>query len=102
MENEEPNITLDNRTLRTKLVQMVLEEFVNLNMWEALETQRLEIELQSMFKNMLAFGVHVEVDHAPETVITSTFRGKMSFMDDHDEQQKIKIIDFEVLPTMIS
>lgn len=93
MENNE-DVPVQEKTLRSKLVSLLLEHFVCETQLDIIQPAQWELELKALLRNMLAFDVDVQFNNDTSSVMS----GMMMFMDQHNGEMKPKVINFDAWP----
>ncbi len=101
---EEPEIQVENLSLRTKLIRTVLEHFVILKEFEMLDVTVLEPELRELLKACLTFETRVELNNDPNMIDKGILSGRVLFLEPLEDGQLpegFKVVDFNVMPTVV-
>lgn len=81
-------------SLRGRLVQAVLEEYIDSIMFEPIEWDRMEAGLQNLLSDMLAFETKVTLNKTDEMTDKCVFSGTITLQDHHEGELKNATISF--------
>lgn len=104
MEDQE-GLKIENLSLRTSLVRLVIEHFVYAKQFEMLDVDVLSKELTHILKTSLNFETRLELDNNPDLIAKGVLSGKIMFLDVPVDDQKLegfKVVDFTVMPSAMT
>ena len=86
---------IENRgSIRSQLLRAVLEHFMEVYLWEVVDTVEWESELQKMMDELLGFKTHVTL--APSTeAVAGMLSGRLVYEDDGVQHA----ISFDITPS---
>lgn len=102
---EQEGLKIEDLSLRTSLVRLVIEHFVYLKQFEMLDTKLLGIELSHLLNNSLGFETNLEIDDNPDLIAKGIFSGTIKFIDlsvNGKQPDGFKVVQFNVMPSMMT
>ena len=98
MEQQDPSVRVQETptSIRVRLVQTVIEHYVDLVLFEALDIDVLEPQFQNMLSDLLGFETKAELVRDPNIIDMNMLMGKITFLDGDGQQAGLKTVSFQV------